>query len=92
MKKLILKFNIALNKHLSKMVEKRKERFLDKKKVRGLLVTFLTKTTKTRMINIIRETIQSAIASEVKEAKMYSVQTDSTQDISHADQCLIIVL
>lgn len=74
------------------MVEKRKERFLDKKKVRGLLVTFLTKTTITRMINIIRETIQSAIGSEVKEAKMYSVQMDSTQDISHVDQCLIIVL
>ena len=74
------------------MVEKQKERFLDKKKVRGLLVTFLTKTTITRMINIIKETIQSAIGSEVKEAKMYSVQMDSTQDISHVDQCLIIVL
>ena len=57
-----------------------------------MLVTFLTKTTITRMINIIRETIQSAIGSEVKEAKMYSVQMDSAQDISHVDQCLVIVL
>ena len=69
MKKLISKFDIALNKHLSKKAEKQKQRSLDKKKVRGLLVTFLTKTTITQLINIIRETIQSAIASEVKRLR-----------------------
>ena len=43
------------------------------------------------MINITREVIQSAIVSEVNEAKMYSVQTESTQDIASVNQSFIII-
>ena len=73
------------------MVEKRTERSLGKKKDGGSLVTFLNKTTVTKLINIIREAFQSAGTREVKQAKMYSVQMDGTQDISSVNQCFIIV-
>ena len=43
------------------------------------------------MINIAREVIQSAIVSEVNEAKMYSVQTEGTQDIASVNQSFIII-
>ena len=43
------------------------------------------------MINITREVIQSAIVSEVSEAKMYSVQTEGTQDIASVNQSFIII-
>ena len=43
------------------------------------------------MINITREVIQSAIVSEVNEAKMYSVQTEGTQDIASVNQSFIII-
>ena len=68
------------------MVEKSRGRSLDKMKGRVSFLTFLIKTTITKLINIIRESIQSAIASEVKETKMYIVQIDSTQDIASVDQ------
>ena len=68
------------------MVEKSRGRSLDKMKGRGSFLTFLIKTTITKLINIIRESIQSAIPSEVKETKMYIVQIDSTQDIASVDQ------
>lgn len=43
------------------------------------------------MINITRGVIQSAIVSEVNEAKMYSVQTEGTQDIASVNQSFIII-
>ena len=43
------------------------------------------------MINIAREVIQSAIVSEVNEAKMYSVQTEGTQDIASVNQSFISI-
>ena len=55
------------------------------------MVTFFSKTAVTKLINITREVIQSAIVSEVNEAKMYSVQTESTQDIASVNQCFIII-
>ena len=55
------------------------------------MVTFFSKTAVTKLINITREVIQSAIVSEVNEAKMYSVQTESTQDIASVNQSFIII-
>ena len=55
------------------------------------MVTFFSKTAVTKLINITREVIQSAIVSEVNEAKMYSVQTEGTQDIASVNQSFIII-
>ena len=55
------------------------------------MVTFFSKTAVTKLINITREVIQSAIVSEVSEAKMYSVQTEGTQDIASVNQSFIII-
>ena len=40
---------------------------------------------------IIKNMIQEKIVSEVKKAKVYSLQLDSTQDISTADQFSIVI-
>lgn len=45
----------------------------------------------TRIIRIIRDLIQGSIAEEVKSAGMFSVEMDSTQDVTTQDQCSIAV-
>ena len=43
------------------------------------------------MINIISDIVKDQIVKEVKDARMFSVQMDSTQDIFFHDQCAIIL-
>ena len=59
--------------------------------VGGSLVTFLSHDITTRIIRIIRDFIQKSIAGEVKSAGMFSVEMDTTQDITTQDQCSIVV-
>ena len=56
-------------------------------KGRGSLVIFLSKTTVNSLMNIVRDLIQDSIANEIKDANMFSIEMDSTQD----DQCSIVV-
>ena len=58
---------------------------------RGSLVTFLSKTTVNSVIDTIQHLIQDSIAKKVREAGMFSVQIDTTQDITSRDQCSIII-
>lgn len=51
----------------------------------------LSKTTLNKLIVTIRQLIQEAVASGVREAGMFSVQIDTTQDITSKDQCSVIV-
>ena len=57
---------------------------------RGSLVTFLSKTFVNRLVLIIHNLIQRAIVREVKH-KMFSLQVDSSQDISTVDQAAIVL-
>ena len=43
------------------------------------------------LIKIIRNMLQERISQEVFQAKYYSIQVDSTQDISSIDQFCIII-
>ncbi len=61
------------------------------KRGRGSLVTFLSKTTVNNVITTIQHIIQECIAKEVREAGMFSVQIDTTQDITTHDQCSIVI-
>lgn len=51
------------------------------------MVTLLSKDTVNKVVKVIKETI----ASEVREAKRFSDQTDTTQDIASKEQCSVIL-
>ena len=55
------------------------------------MITFLSKSTINNLIKILSGELKTKIANEIKLAKKFSVQIDSTQDISIAEQCTIIV-
>ena len=80
------KSTLALKKHSTQKNEIR-----PKKRGRGSLVTFMSKTTISKVIGIIKDIIQRTVSKEVQEAKIFSVEMDTTQDISCQDQCSIIV-
>jgi hypothetical protein len=58
---------------------------------RGSLLTFLSKSTINKIIQAIGQLIARNISTEVQAAGMFSLQVDTTQDISCKDQCSIIV-
>ena len=95
---LLSKYDARWKKHVTECVEKSRKNhqagLFDKsghtKRGGGSLVTFLSKTTVNSIINTIQHLIQDSIAKEVREAGMFSVQIDTTQDITSQDQCSII--
>ena len=44
-----------------------------------------------KLIGIVKDIIQRAISKEIQEAKVFSVEIDTTQDVSCQDQCSIIL-
>ncbi|CAH2326702.1 zinc finger MYM-type 1-like [Pelobates cultripes] len=88
---LLSKYDICLKYHVNKCIEKSKILQLSRGKGRGSLVTLLSKTTVNKVLESIRLLIQETISNEVREAGMFSIQVDTTQDITSKDQCSIIV-
>jgi len=65
------KFDPILEKYLNIAIEKSKNRStLSGGRGRGSLVTFLSKTTISKIINLISQWIQDEIGKEVKKAKL----------------------
>ncbi|CAG9771461.1 unnamed protein product [Ceutorhynchus assimilis] len=90
----ISKFDPLLRKHIEEVAVKsqtRLQRVGSHSKGRGNLVTFLSKSTVNNIIAAISSLIMQKIAIEVKNAKIYSIQIDTTQDINVVDQCSIII-
>ena len=58
---------------------------------RGSFNTFLSKSTVTSLVRVMRNLIQERIANDVRAAGIYSIEIDSTQDISSQDQCSIVI-
>ena len=88
--KLLADYDPTLRAHLKRVTEKAKKRD-PTKRGRGSLVTFLSKTTVIKIFNIIGEMIKEVVVKDVKDAGMFSVQLDSTQDVSVHDQCAVVV-
>ncbi|EZA59350.1 Zinc finger MYM-type protein, partial [Ooceraea biroi] len=92
---LLSNYDETLGKHVKSVTEKSKyaleERGKSGKRGRGNQITFLSKTTVTKIINIMKLTIQTEIANEVKQAKLFSVLMDTTMDVSSYDQCVIVL-
>jgi len=62
-----------------------------KGKGRGASLTFISKTTVNNVIDSISYFMKKTISDEIRDAVMFSVQLDTTQDISVQDQCSIIL-
>ena len=77
-----------LKNHIDKIVKKTKSK---KSRGRGGIVTFLSKSTVSKILNLCCEAIRKAVISDVLEAGIYSIQLDSTQDVSVTDQLAIIL-
>ena len=94
----MVKFDPALATHVSKVQKnwnicclKLKLDGKEGSKKRGALVTFISKTTVNTIVNIIRIMLQNSISAEVKLAKIYSIQVDSSQDVSSLDQFSLVI-
>lgn len=59
------------------------------KKGRGSLVTFLSKNIINKILDIMKNSIQQKISEEISEAGYFSLEVDSTQDVSSTDQLCI---
>ena len=53
-------------------------------------MTFLSKTTVNTIVSIIGGIVQHQRSQEVNKAGVFSIQLNTTQDISSVDQCAIV--
>lgn len=63
----------------------------ESKKGRGALVTLLSKTTVDYIISTIQSLMKNIIATEIRETGMYSIQINTTPDITAQDQCSVVI-
>ena len=92
------KFDPVLATHLSKVQENSNKRHLKLKsdgnegsRGRFALVTFISKTIVNAIVGILKTMLQKNISAEVKLAKIYSIQVNSSQAVSALDQFSIVI-
>uniref|UniRef100_A0A3B3S3W6 HAT C-terminal dimerisation domain-containing protein n=1 Tax=Paramormyrops kingsleyae TaxID=1676925 RepID=A0A3B3S3W6_9TELE len=89
---LLGKYDVCLKEHLSNVIEKSKKLHVSpESRGRGSLISLLSKTTVNSVIDTIRNLIQQNISTEIRKAGMFSVQLDTTQDITAQDQYSVIL-
>lgn len=89
---LLGKYDICMNEHLVECIKK--SQALHKavsRGGRGALITLLSQTTVNNIIITIQQTMQDTMARQIEKAGIFSVQIDTTQDITTQDQCSVIV-
>uniref|UniRef100_H2ZZG6 HAT C-terminal dimerisation domain-containing protein n=1 Tax=Latimeria chalumnae TaxID=7897 RepID=H2ZZG6_LATCH len=89
--KILSKFNATLAKHLYTVIQKSQHHHESGKKGKGGLITFISKSTHDKIYLIIKDMIQQSAAREVQEAGIFSLQVNTTQDITAVDHCAVIV-
>lgn len=88
---LVSKFDPILQWHLNIVIKKSATIHNSGSKQGGGLITFLSITTINYITDAVSQLIKSAITKELKKAVIYSVQLNTTQDITVVDQCSVIV-
>ncbi|KAL4101007.1 hypothetical protein QTP88_021028 [Uroleucon formosanum] len=100
---LLKDYDVVLNEHVKKCIElskKRKEKAMKEMNNkfsqvhghgRGSLVTFLSKTFINKLILAIGQIMQESIVNAIKQAQIFSILVDSTQDVAVLDQLAICV-
>lgn len=89
---LLGKYDFCLKKHIDSCIEMSKKLHQSGgTRGRGSLVTLCTRTTMNSVIDAIHHLIQEKnISSDIKKAGVFSVQLDTTQNITSHDQCSVI--
>lgn len=85
------KCDMCLQQHVDICTENSKKQHEKGAKGRGSLVTLLSKDTLNKVVNVISQLIKVTVAEEIRQAGIFSVQIDTTQDIISKDQCSIIL-
>ena len=90
---LLGKYDVALKEHLSDIIHKSKKlhESASGSRGRGSLVTLLSKSTVNSVIDTILKMIKDNIGTEIQKAGMFTVQLDTTQDITAQDQCSVVL-
>lgn len=85
---LLAKYDVILNSHVKSVIDKANK---NKTSGRSQQVTLLSKTTINYIVKSISKLIKMNISNEIQEAGFYSIQIDTTQDISVTDICSVII-
>ena len=90
---LLGKYDVALKEYLSDIIHKSKKlhESASGSRGRGSLVTLLSKSTVNSVIDTILKMIKDNIGTEIQKAGMFTVQLDTTQDITAQDQCSVVL-
>lgn len=89
---LLKKYDVVLSKHIGSITKNASDNHKrGKGKGRGASLTFISKTIVNMVIDSISYLMKKSISDDIRYAVMFSVQLDTTQDISVQDQCSIIV-
>ncbi len=88
---LLGKYDVCLKEHLSDVIEKSQKMHASGSRGRGSLITLLSKTTVNSLTDTIRNLIQLNISTDIQKSGKFSVQLDTTQDITEQDQCSVIL-
>lgn len=85
---LLSQYDDILKNHIQKISKTGQSKI--SKKGRGGAITFLSKTTVNKVISVLADYVRNKISFQIQDAKKFSVQVDSTQDISVREQCAIV--
>ena len=86
---LVAKYDEILKAHLKEIIDKDMLNDRQDKRNRANRNTFISKSTVNQIILGIAKLMKSAIAEEVQQAGIFSVQLDTTQDVTQADSSAI---
>jgi hypothetical protein len=86
---LLARYDPVLKDHVAACARKSAEMKKKGTKGRGGFVSFLSKSTVNKILSIIGEQVRSKILHEVREAKMFSIELDTTQDVTAVDQMAV---
>lgn len=87
---LLAKYVPLLRAHIDEAAAKSKKLHDKGSKQGGGTYSFLSKTTINYIIGAITDLIKEKISDEIRKAGMYSIQLDTTQDVSVTEQCSVI--
>jgi len=88
---LLSKYDEVIKCHLDKVIKKSTKSHNKGSSQGGGVITLLSKTTINYIIEAICQKIKFVMSEEILKAGMYTVQLDTTQDISVVDQCSVII-
>lgn len=87
---LLAKYDPLLSAHIDEAAAKSQALHDKGSKQGGGTYSFLSKTTVNYIIEAVTDLMKEKISAEIRKAGMYSIQLDTTQDVSITEQCSVI--